>query len=82
MTIAQMTNQIKEEVGTGPKKTKRIGQYTEVIGNPNTIAMDKESIGEMSFQAAQMTVQHTTQETIEAVKNLKKQVQKKKVQSR
>ena len=52
MTIAQMTSQIKEEVGTGPKRTKRIGQYTEVIGNPNTIAMDKESIGEMSFQAA------------------------------
>ena len=49
MTIAQMTNQIKEEVGTGPKRTKRVGQYTEVIGNPNTIAMDKESIGEMSF---------------------------------
>ena len=49
MTIAQMTNQIKEEVGTGPKRTKRVGQYTEVIGNRNKAAMDRESIGDMSF---------------------------------
>ena len=67
-----MTSLIKDECGYGPRHVEKVGKYFEVIGNPKAIAKEEETIGEMSFQAAGMTVDHTTEETLEAVKNLRK----------